>query len=97
MKTDYETVAAADFAAYSYARQTQKVDEALYRYTVTVRSTPDVPFDLTDWTHLSVVFKGTALTVYINGALAYETASAFAGATDSGFALWIGGLAIILR
>ena len=62
--------------------------------TVTVRSTPDAPFDLTDWTHLSVVFKGTALTVYINGALAYETASAFAGATDSGFALWIGGMNI---
>lgn len=62
--------------------------------TVTVRSTPDASFDLTDWTHLSVVFKGTALTVYINGALAYETASAFAGATDSGFALWIGGMNI---
>ena len=62
--------------------------------SVTVSSSVDAPFDFTDWTQVFAVFNGKALDVYLNGKLAYSTDSAFAGATDSGLDLWIGGLNI---
>lgn len=60
--------------------------------SVLIQSTVAAPFDLVDWTNISVVFDENALIVYVNGEQAYATATDFAGASDSGFDLWVGGM-----